>query len=82
MIFKLTQGGERSWHRLRGHGQLSKAILSAKLNDGIDVIISQAKTDPARHQDSAPTLSATGPIDGKTSKNAARVPGALPSQIL
>ena len=47
VIFKLTQAAEKRWHRLRGHDQLPKVILGAKLNDGLEVVRSQAQTAAA-----------------------------------
>jgi transposase-like protein len=47
MIFKLTQAAEKRWHRLRGHHQLPKVILSVKFNDGIEIVRSQAQAAAA-----------------------------------
>ena len=43
MIFKLTQAAKKRWHRLRGNHQLPKVILSVRLNDGIEIVRSQAQ---------------------------------------
>ena len=47
MIFKLTQAAKKRWHRLRGNHQLPKVILSVRLNDGIEIVRSQAQAAAA-----------------------------------
>jgi transposase-like protein len=43
ITFKLAQSAETNWHRLRGYNQLPKIIMGVKLNDGVEVVRSQAQ---------------------------------------
>lgn len=47
MVFKLTEGAQRSWRRLDGHAQLPKLIMGVKFSDGLEVVAKLADRQPA-----------------------------------
>jgi putative transposase len=42
MVFKLIEGGQKSWRRLDGHNQLPKIIEGVKFIDGLEFAVKPA----------------------------------------